>query len=274
MSRVRIQRASFLATLAVLFALPLAHAAPVFDLVNDFSTTQGQNNLSYGFFQTNSFTQPSDFKQMIVNGSDWVPNHDDQSLFPLGPNGVWNQNGPAQTFTTIRQSAPEATLFLHANSNPSYDNALPYSLELPAIKWTDTLTATTSLKISGLIGNVTGSITSHIESELEVNDGFNILFYHNQTLFRAHYVPRGGYWDGEVGTSNRVLVPYSFNVSVNPGDSIYMVQDPLLSQRSDHAYFSAVAEAIVPEPTSLGLLSVVAVVCALAGCRRRRSESR
>ena len=111
-------------------------------------------------------------------------------------------------------------------------------------------------------------------SGFELNDGFNILFYHNQNLFRALYVPRGGFWDGEVGTSNRVLIPFSFNVSVNPGDSIYMVQDPLLSQRSDHAYFSAVAETIVPEPTSLGLLSVVAVVCALAGFRIRRSAIR
>ena len=42
MNRVRMQRWSLLASLAVLFALPMADAAPVFDLVNDFSTTRAR----------------------------------------------------------------------------------------------------------------------------------------------------------------------------------------------------------------------------------------
>jgi hypothetical protein len=271
MTRLLVRLSLLLAATAALAASPVVRAAPVFDLVADFSTTQGQNSWSYGFFQTRNFTQASDFKPMILSGDGqgWVPDHSDQSLFPLGENGMWNQGGGDFTLTTIRPNPVPMLLFFHPNSDPSYDfGNLPNSLEMPAVKWTNSLAETAVLNISGQIGNLTGSIDSRMDYGFEINDGYNFLVYRNQTLVKTLAVPRGGFWDGEFGNSNRILASYSFNVSVDPGDALYFVQDPIVSQRSDHGSFSATA-VVVPEPTSLGLLSTVVVGLTLAACRRR-----
>jgi hypothetical protein len=94
-----------LALLALISIIPFVNADPVFDSVNEFSVTQGENNWFYGYYDGDSaspFTS-SDFEEFpqSINGNQWIIHRGDPSGYwttisaagghPNGPNSNYYQ---------------------------------------------------------------------------------------------------------------------------------------------------------------------------------------
>ncbi len=164
-----------LATAILTLIVPLVHTTPLFDSVEEFSVTQGQDNWFYGYYDGDSafpFTS-SDFEEMpqAINGNQWIIHRGDPSgywtsLYATGghPNGPNSNYYRGTEHWTVRRWVSDMNGTISIEGNASKSSRIGDGTICKILVNDDTVYS------KHIYGSEAGGVDYSIEVEIHVGD--------------------------------------------------------------------------------------------------------
>ncbi len=233
-------RGLFLATgivaLSLVIALPgLGRGAIVFDSVNEFSGVQGQDGWQYGYYDGDHPTAPfstQDFEQLPTFGNPQNPANPPYWYDTWGSGGVW-------TLLGAQWGHPNGTV-----TSGGRQTVVHWAVR----RWVS--------DISGPV-NITGEL-----ADADTGPGNGII---------GHILVDGTeVFSQTIDDGDSLGVSYSVDVNLSVGSIVDFAIDPRNeNDLADSTVFTSTGR-VVPEPSALGVWSLLILCGAGIGWRRRR----